>query len=283
MTDPTILITGGTGKTGRRIAAQLKDAGHSCVIASRSGSSIYGHQAVRFDWSNRLNHADVLLGIDAVYLVAPPNVAEPLTAMRPFIDLALKQGIRRFVLLSASLLEEGGPMVGTVHSYLKQNTPEWAVLRPTWFMQNFSEEYHMSSILDESRIYSATFDGRVPFVDTSDIAAVACSALLRHDSLNRDVVITGPKALSYCDVAKIISSAIGLKIDHIKLTEGGLTKRFVAQGMNENYARALASLDTMIAGGAETRLTNEVELLTGRTPKNLETFAREMRKVWLSD
>lgn len=70
--------------------------------------------------------------------------------------MALSSGVRRFVLLSASSLEAGGPMMGQVHAYLQSMAPEWAVLRPSWFMQNFSEQQRLATIRDEGAIYSAT-------------------------------------------------------------------------------------------------------------------------------
>ncbi|NBJ13652.1 NAD(P)H-binding protein [Microvirga arsenatis] len=175
MSNPSILLTGGTGKTGRRIAAQLAGKGLKARIASPTGAGPAGHQGVRFDWLDESTYADAVAGISAVYLLAPAGVAEPLPAMQPFLDQALKAGVHRFVLLSASSLEEDGPMMGKVHAYLRRNAPEWAVLRPTWFMQNFSEQQHLPTIRDEGRIYSATGDGRVPFIDADDIGASARS------------------------------------------------------------------------------------------------------------
>jgi len=55
--------------------------------------------------------------------------------MKTFIDLALSKGVKRFVLLSASLLDVAdGPAMSRVSKYVSEKVPEWAVLRPTWFM-----------------------------------------------------------------------------------------------------------------------------------------------------
>lgn len=56
-------------------------------------------------------------GIESTYLVAPTS-DDPLTAMRPFLDVALNSGVKRFVFLSVSSIEQGGPMHGQVHRYL---------------------------------------------------------------------------------------------------------------------------------------------------------------------
>lgn len=55
--------------------------------------------------------------------------------MKTFIDLAMQKGVKRFVLLSASLLDVGdGPMMGKVSKYVTSLNVEYAILRPTWFM-----------------------------------------------------------------------------------------------------------------------------------------------------
>ena len=171
-------------------------------------------------------------------------------------------------------------MMGAVHAYLRAHVPEWAVLRPTWFMQNFSELQHLATIRDESRIYSATGDGRVPFVDAGDIAAVASQALTQEVPLNRDVIITGPEALSYGAVAAILSSQTGRAITHERLTPAALADRFAAAGMPEAYAKMLAAMDDAIASGSEDRTTTEVEQLTGRPPLSFSTFATMAGSVW---
>src|SRR5580700_3754779 len=116
-----LLITGGTGKTGSRLAVKLRKRGLAVRIASRTP----GSGVTQFDWMNTATFALAVQGmIQSVYLVAP-STADPLTAMRPFLDFALVSGVQRFVLLSSSSLEEGGPMLGQVHQYIKQHAPAW--------------------------------------------------------------------------------------------------------------------------------------------------------------
>lgn len=271
-----VLITGGTGKTGSRLALALHKRGLEARIASRSAG---GEGAVRFDWRDETTFAAALDGVSAIYLVAPTDTSEPLDVMRPFLDRALQTGVERFVLLSASSLEAGGPMMGAVDAFLRERAPEWMTLRPTWFMQNFSEGPHRVTIRDENAIYSATENGRVPFIDAADIAAVAAAALL--GSLpNRDAILTGPQTLSYDEVAAILSQISGRSIAHYRLSESELSARYEAQGLPPQYAPILAKMDTSIARGAENRVTDEVKTITGQAPASFESFAHTVREAW---
>ncbi|SIN87726.1 ergot alkaloid biosynthesis protein, AFUA_2G17970 family [Parasphingorhabdus marina DSM 22363] len=271
------LVTGGTGKTGSRLAKLLRASGHCPLVATRNPDS---SDQVRLDWADSATYEAALDGVKAIYLVAPANVPEPLTAMQPFIDRAIASGVERFVLLSASSLEEGGPMMGAVHRYLHEQAPSWFVLRPTWFMQNFSEQQHLPTIRDEHAIYSATDDGRVPFIDADDIAAVAAVALTDPAMPNGDAILTGPRSLSYDEVAEVLSDALGITIIHQKLSEKDLAGRIQSGGLSRIYAELLAAMDTAIAAGGEDRLTDSVVVLTGKTPRDLTGFVARNIERW---
>ena len=275
-----VLLTGGTGKTGSRLAQQLIEAGHPVRIASRSGAGILGAQGVRFNWLEDSGHEAALQGVRSVYLVAPAGSMEPHSVMAPFIERAMQSGVRRFVLLSASLIEEGGPAMGETHRMLREAAPEWAVLRPTWFMQNFSEGPHAATIRDESRIYSATVQGRVPFVHADDIARVALRALTDEAPHNTDHIITGPQVLAYSEVAAIIGEALGKPIEHAALSEAELSARWAGLGLPGEYAAMLASMDTAIAHGAEDRTTDAVLRVTGQAPQSFASFAHDSVAAW---
>jgi ergot alkaloid biosynthesis protein len=275
----TILVTGGTGKTGGRLIRRLVEQGWPVRCASRSGKAQGRVEGVRFDWYNAQGHAAAIAGVERVYLVAPVGSNNPIEVMQPFIELAIAQGVRRLVLLSSSAIEEGGPAMGVVHALLHRIAPEWAVLRPSWFMENFVES-HLATIRDEGAIYSATDDGLVPFIAADDIAEVAFRSLTNNEGANNDLVITGPKALSYGEAAEIIGTARGRAVRHVRLSGDELTARFESFGIAHDYAAMLVGLDRAIAGGAEARTTSVVAQLTGREPLSLEDFAARNVDAW---
>jgi hypothetical protein len=69
-------------------------------------------------------------------------------------------------------------------------------------------------------------------------------------------------------------------IKHRNLSELELTERFQGQGIPDMYAKVLASLDTAIAAGVETRLNDVVINVTGRKPKYFAEFVKENKDVW---
>ncbi|KAK4659041.1 hypothetical protein QC762_106810 [Podospora pseudocomata] len=306
-----ILILGGTGTVGSRIASQLASQGIPTLIASRNPPPSSSLSHVNFDWDDPYTWEPIFLSktnstegtttepeqaqqsskpqpapqpIKSIYLVAPPS----LSGHRPmieFIEFARSRGVHRFILQSASSIEAGGPLMGKVHAYLRElgqrGDVEWGVLRPTWFQQNIAEQpTHKESIRSESKIYSATEDGKIPWVSADDIASVAVRALTGEEAPNTEWMVLGPELLSYDEIAEILTEVLGRKIVHVDLSSAELEKRHARFGMPEEYARMMSAMDTAIKFGAENRTNDVIFSVTGTAPKKFRDYAMSVKDVW---
>ncbi|CAL9658078.1 NAD(P)H azoreductase [Streptomyces sp. enrichment culture] len=267
----TTLVIGATGTTGSRVAARLVAAGHRVRAAGRRAAPVPGADPVRFDWYDAATHDAAVTGTDRVYLVPPVGDPDPAAVMLPFLERAHAAGVRRAVLLSSSAVEAGGPAVGEVHRALPGLIEQWAVLRPSWFMQNFTGDHaHAASIRADGTILTAAGSGRVGFVDADDIAAVAVHALTDERVPGTDLVLTGPRALSHDEVAAVLTEVTGRPVTHRRLTYEEQRDR-LAPLTTPGFAALLAGMDRAIAEGAEDRVTDTVRRVTGRPPHDLRT------------
>lgn len=67
-------------------------------------------------------------------------------------------------------------------------------------IENFLEDGPLFLIKKQGKVYTATGNGKAPFVSADDIAAVAYRALTDKKSHNTDYLILGPELLSYDEV-----------------------------------------------------------------------------------
>ncbi|MEE2048339.1 NmrA family NAD(P)-binding protein, partial [Nocardiopsis tropica] len=186
-------------------------------------------------------------------------------AAGPFLAAARAAGVRRVVLLG-SLAELPGVPGAAELGRAVRSFPEWAVLRPSWFMQNFTGTHvHAAGIREEGVIRTATGDGRIGFVDAEDIAAVAARALTDAHAPDTDLVLTGPEALSHDDIAAAVTGVTGRPVEHRRLTREQMRDLLSAQ-MPPAFAALLADMDHAISEGAEDRVTDTVLHVTGRPP-----------------
>lgn len=90
MEEKRILVLGGKGKTGRRVAKKLADLGKVIRIGSRN-------ETPSFDWENSATWDDALHEIDSVYITFQPDLAVPsaLNTIEQFTSRAVKAGIKK--------------------------------------------------------------------------------------------------------------------------------------------------------------------------------------------
>jgi festuclavine dehydrogenase len=139
---PTVLVLGGRGRTATPIASLLHAANIPFLVASPSTSPDSPFRQVIFDWWDEKTYENAWIKASQEGLKPISNIWLAGTgtfdigpAMIKFVEFASSKGVNKFVLLSATTLEKGGPIMGEVHEHL-DSTPgiEYAVLRPTWFM-----------------------------------------------------------------------------------------------------------------------------------------------------
>lgn len=260
-----VLVTGATGNTGALVCRELAAAGVTVRPASRRP----GPDGVRFDWADRSTHDDAIAGVERMYLVAPVGVAEPAPIVRPLLQAGLQDRLRRVVLLSSSATEPGDTGLGALDRLVREVMPEWAILRPSWFMSNFVGDHPVAAGLRSGTLTTATGDGRIGFVDVADIASVAAVLLRQDHAPNGEFVLTGPQALSYADVCAIYSGLTGRATRHVSIGTADRVRQLTDSGLPADFAQILAGMDERIGRGAEDRVTDTVRKLTGRPPRSL--------------
>jgi uncharacterized protein YbjT (DUF2867 family) len=134
----TIFVTGGTGRTGLVLSRLLKEANRPALIGSRSGTAPSPYKAVKFNWFDDKTFENPFKAdpnIDRAYLIVPSVIGQ-LNIVKPFIDLAISKGTKRFVLISGTREDISSPvLMRKVHDYLLSIKVDYTVLRPTWFMR----------------------------------------------------------------------------------------------------------------------------------------------------
>jgi uncharacterized protein YbjT (DUF2867 family) len=270
-----ILVLGATGNTGGALT-RLLQAKDARVRSAARGDIASSSDHVRFDWSDAESFGPALAGVERLYLVAPVGVAEPIALVKPFLEQALEGGLRRAVLLSSSAVNPGDPGLGQIDRFVRSAMPEWATLRPSWFMQNFVGNHPLAEgIRSRGEIVTATGNGRIPFIDARDIARSAAALLETNEPVHSDYVLTGPEALSYGDAAALVGEAVGRPIRHVDVSARVLAARMIASGLDSDFAHGLAALDNDIRAGRQANVTDTVVRLTGSAPRRFRDFLAE--------
>ncbi|UED83780.1 NAD(P)H-binding protein [Streptomyces profundus] len=267
-----ILVVGGTGVTGRRVAARLTAAGHPVRVASRSA-------ARPFDWHAPDTWPAALAGVRRLYLV--PLEGTRLTG--PFLQRAAEAGVERVVLLSGRGVDNpdylpaghpGGIVHVTGEEALRASDLEWTVIRPSWFSQNFSEGF-LSDGVRSGDLRIPGGDAAAAFVDAEDIADVAVAALTEDGHQGATYELSGPAALTLAEAMAEISEASGTKVGYTPLTLDAFTAELVADGWDAEDAREFGLALTPLARGLDAHLSDGVRRALGREPRSFAAFAAD--------
>lgn len=259
------LILGGTGKTGRRLADRLTAQGLPVRIGSRSGTPV-------FDWENDATWVHALDGVGAVYISYYPDLAVPgaAEAVGAFANLAVASGVRRLVLLSG----RGETEAQRAEAMLKASGADWTILRCAWFSQNFSESFLLDSLLAGEVALPVGNVGE-PFVDADDIADAAVTVLTRQGHVGQLYELTGPRLLSFAEAVAEIGKAAGRDIRFIRISHAEFTAAVAGYGLPAEFAWLLNELFTEVLDGRNEALTDGVERVLSRAPKDFSVYATE--------
>jgi uncharacterized protein YbjT (DUF2867 family) len=270
-----ILVLGGTGKTGSRLAVKMAQRDFSVRTAARNGADVH------FDWDDPTTHRAALQGIDRLYLVAPVMRVDFADQVATFLDLAETAGVRHITYLSADGIDQAPPQVAlraVELDLIGRGSVTHSILRPAWFMQDFSETF-LKPV--DGIITVPTANGSEAFIDAGDIAAVAAETLANPNGhAGAAYALAGPEAMTVSEAAEIIANVTGTPMKHNDIDRDLWIQGAVAAGVPAEYGETMRMLTETVAFGLGSRPNDNVEKVTGAAPIRFVDFARRTAQAW---
>lgn len=260
-----ILVLGATGKTGRRIAEKLRSIGKNVRAGSRSAQPA-------FDWNHENGWDKCLEGMDAVYINYAPDLAIPgaSDSIQSFVNKAKDHGIRKLVLLSGRGEEEAQECERIV----QESGVDWTIVRASWFNQNFSEGAFVEMVLS-GQITTPVGDVGEPFVDVDDIADVVVAALTESGHSARLYEVTGPRLMTFKDIAKELSKACGREVKFLEVPHDAFIEGVKKSGAPQDVVWMIDYLFNTVLDGRNACLADGIQQALGRPPKDFRDFTLE--------
>jgi uncharacterized protein YbjT (DUF2867 family) len=259
-----ILVSGGTSKTGRRVAERLTAQGLPVRIGSRSAERA-------FDWDDHSTWAPALDGVGSVYishyLDAVPGAAETVGS---FAELAVANGVRRQVLLGG----RGEPEAERVEEAVRDAGGELTIIRSTWFAQNFSEGGFLDFVL-AGEVTLPAGDTPEPFVDVDDIADVAVAALTEDGHVGELYELTGPRLLTFEEAVDEIARAANRELRYVPVSMEEFESILAEADVPGEFVWMLKYLFTEVLDGRNAQVTDGVQRALGREPRDFSEYARD--------
>ena len=262
MTDHPILVIGATGKTGSRIAARLEAKGHSVRRGSRNAP-------VPFDWENPQTWPAALEGISAAYVSYFPDIAFPgaVEQVEAFSALAREKGVKRLVLLTG----RGEHHAQQAEEIVRQSGMSFTIVRAAWFAQNFSEGALFGPVM-AGVLPMPGGEVLEPIIDVDDIADVAVAALTEDGHTGELYEVTGPRLMSFGEMAGALSVAMGRTVQHMPISFEDFHAE-IRRESGDMIADVITDIARETLDGRNAYVADGVQRALGRPPRDFADFA----------
>ena len=276
----SILITGASGVLGKSIVAAALNAGFLVRQGVRDPKKATPTaEAVRLNYSDPATIGPAMAGVTGLLLMAPSLDPNAPALLAPVIAAAKTAGVRHIVFISAFGVNYNEQAPLRIVEHLVIDSVPYTILRPNFFMENFSDGFLSGSIKAQGAIFLAAGDGKTSFISVQDIAAAVVAAF-QTPSGGKEFNLTGPEALDHSEAARIIGEAAGRPVAYHPLTEEQMLAGARTQGMPEPAIAYLAVLYSVVRQGLAAGVTGDIEAITGRKPMTFTEFALATAGAW---
>lgn len=286
----TILVTGPTGKVGRRLIPRLWRRGLS--VRAAGPTPLAGRpnlDPVHFEWSDARTYDAARQGVDAMFLVPGHTPQrEHADRIRTLLDGAVAAGVEHVVLLSVYGVGQAPPEnpIRGIELAVESSGVPFTILRSGAMMQNFSDGLRWrpalaDGIRERDEIVSPGGNGVVSYVSADDIASMACVALTEDGHAGKAYSPLGPEALTLTQVAKLISWAVGRPIKYVETDRTPIREALLSAGAPFETAEHNSQLYVQaFSSGFFGALNDDVQRVTGRLPTSFAEFAAGAATAW---
>ena len=247
-----IVVTGGTGRVGRQVVAQLRERGQPVRVVSRNPGQppdgagaghahLVGAETGRADLADPATLEPLLRDADALFLLWPFTSAAVTADLAPRVAKIAARHVARVVYLSAQPAgERPGSSWALTERAVEDSGVAWTFLRPVGFASN--------TLMWADQIRSGDVV-RWPFgaaarslIDERDIAAVAVRALTEDGHAGSRYVLSGPAVLTQAEQLAAIGHALGRDLSWAELPRAAALQALTAAWGDAGFAAS--ALDT---------------------------------------
>lgn len=263
MSNEPILVIGATGKTGSRVATKLEAKGVSVRRGARRSDT-------PFDWEDQSTWAPTLTGVSKAYVTYFPDLAFPgaIEKLEAFAKLARDTGLQHIVLLSG----RGEHFASMGEEVIRNSGLGFTIVRSAWFAQNFSEGYLRDPILG-GVLPMPGGDIAEPIIDIDDIADVVVAALTEDGHLGERYEVTGPRLMTFAQMADVLTATLGRPIQHLPITFEEFHANVAVSG-DAFVADVFTTIARETLDGRNAHTADGVERALGRKPRDFAQFAQ---------
>lgn len=280
MSKVKVLIIGASGTVGSELAKILNKKGVETLLATSKKSE--QPDKVYLDLATGDGVKEAFSQADRAFLLSPPGYANQYEILSPLIKVAKEKSLEKVVLMTAmgANADESSPF-RRAEVELEKSGLRYNIIRPNWFLQNFNT-FWIQGINKNDHINLPAGDAKVSFIDARDISEVAAKLLLNDKYDNLDFDLSGLNSYSHDQVAQSISKVSGREVSYNDIEPSVLKDQLISSGLPIDYVDFLILIFGYLKEGYNSKLTDNVEKITGHKARSLEDYVRDYKELWIT-
>ena len=279
-----ILVTGATGQVGSAVIAALRDFDHvvvragvrSVAEAAATWSDDASVPPVAFDFLDPASQDAALADCDTLFLLRPPQLNSDFADV---IARARHHGVTHIVFLSVQGAERNWFIPHhKIERRLMSGGVPYTLLRPAYFMQNFTSTLH-DELARRHRIFLPAGNARFTLVDVGDIARVAAQVLTQPGSQHHGqaYTLTSVAPLNFEQMAAQLTTGLGTPITYVSPSPWRFYRTLRRDGREPGLILVMLLLHMLPRLTGMPPVTRTVADLTGRAPIEFAQFVAAHR------
>mgnify|MGYP003600141030 CR=1 FL=1 len=285
-----ILVTGATGQLGKEVVEHLLSRTNTSNLAVlvREASKTEGLKTKGIDvrvgsYDDYNSLIKAFNGIDKLYFVSGNDITNRTQQHENVVKAAKEAGIKHVVYTSFMRKNETETspiaMVAMAHikteKWLKESGMKYTILKHNIYM-DMLPMFIGETILETGILYLPAGYEKVAFTLRSEMAEVASIILTTESHENKIYDITNDKAVSFSDIALIISEISGKTINYVSPTQKEYIKTLTDAAVPMEYIGMFAGFAEAFKQSEFNQTGNDIEILTGRKPTSVNIFLKKV-------
>jgi NAD(P)H dehydrogenase (quinone) len=287
-----ILVTGASGHLGAAVTESLlkkTNAANISILVRNAGKAAgfaaKGVKVLVGDYDNYASLVAAFKGIDKLYMVSGNDIANRNQQQDNVVNAAKEAGVKHIVYTSYQRKNEtdSSPIAFIAKGHLNTETQLKASGLIYTILQHgiyadmipiFAGEH----LLDNKTIYLPAGEGKTAYAVRTDQAEAGANVLLDETGKynNKSIELGGSEAVSWTEIAAIISKATGRPIVYVSPTNEEFTATLTKAGVPAEYIGLFSSFSNAAKEGEFENVTNNLETLLDREPVTIAAYLQSV-------
>lgn len=284
-----ILVTGATGHLGRltiefllnkvpanQIAALARTPEKAADLAAK------GVEIRQGDYHDYASLVAAFKGVDKLLLVSSSDFNDRAGQQINAINAAKEAGVKHIVYTSVAqnknVSSQSVKLVTDSHlatdAHLKASGVAYTLLNNTLYADVLP--MFVGEKVSETGVFFPAGNGRVAYATRENMAEAAANVLASNGHENKEYDITGLEAISYADVAALLSEIFGKTISYTDAPLDTYVGVLKGAGVPDVFVEMLSGFATAIKNNELDVVSSDLENLLGKKPTTVAAYLRSL-------